>query len=169
MGLGLRTTLPIACDLLEPEAYNIKEIRARMKYSEEKLKYYHDHRGTKELPPLKPGDFVRMKPETGSKEWKAATVVQQHTSPRSYVIDVGGRRIRRNRVTLRTDSPKSHAGYQSCHANIEEAETDPEKPRVMPHAMPPPMPDTYGEATIRLPVRPVSHKENPSKKDTAFT
>ena len=110
-----------------------------------------------------------MKPETGSKEWKAATVVQQHTSPRSYVIDVGGRRIRRNRVTLRTDSPKSHAGYQSCHANIEEAETDPEKPRVMPHAMPPPMPDTYGEATIRLPVRPVSHKENPSKKDTAFT
>ena len=73
--LGPRTTLLIACDLLEPEAHNIKEIRARMKYGEEKLKYYHDHRGTKELAPLKPGDFVRMKPETGSKEWKAATVV----------------------------------------------------------------------------------------------
>ena len=73
--MGPRTTLLIACDLLEPEAHNIKEIRARMKYGEEKLKYYHDHRGTKELAPLKPGDFVRMKPETGSKEWKAATVV----------------------------------------------------------------------------------------------
>ena len=48
-------------------------------------------------------------------------------------------------MTLRTDSPKSHAGYQSCHANIEEAKTDPEKPRVMPHAIPPPMPDTHTE------------------------
>ena len=145
MGLGLWTTLPIACDLLEPEAHNIKEIRARMKYGKEKLKYYHDCRGTKELPPLKPGDFVRVKPETGSKDWKAATVVQQHTSLRSYIVDVGGRRMGRNRVALRTDSPKSHAGYQSCHANIEEAETDPEKPRVVPHAVPPPMPDTRME------------------------
>ena len=58
------------------------------------------------------------------------------------MVDVGGRRIRRNRVALRTDSPKSHARYQSCHANIEKAETDPEKPRVVPHAVPPPMPDT---------------------------
>ena len=43
----------------------------------------------------------------------------------------------RNRVALRTASPKSHAGYQSCHANIKEAETDPEKPCVVPHAVPP--------------------------------
>ena len=50
-----------------------------------------------------------------------------------------------NRVALRTDSPKSHVRYQSCHANIEKAETDPEKPRVVPHAVPPPMPDTRME------------------------
>ena len=43
-------TLPIACGLLELEAHNIKEIRARMKYGKDKLKYYHDRRGTKELP-----------------------------------------------------------------------------------------------------------------------
>ena len=49
MGSRLRTTLPIACGLLEPEAHNIKEIRARMKYGKEKLKNYHDRRGTKEL------------------------------------------------------------------------------------------------------------------------
>ena len=70
-----------------------------MKYDKEKLKYYHDRRGTKELSPLKPGDFVGVKPETGSKEWKAATVVQ-HTSPRFYMVDVGGRRIRGNRDRL---------------------------------------------------------------------
>ena len=107
MGSRLRTTLPIACGLLELEAHNIKEIRARIKYGKEKLKNYHDRRGTKELPPLKPGDFVRVKPETGSKEWKAATVVQQHTSPRSYIVNVGGRKIRRNRVVLRTDHHQS--------------------------------------------------------------
>ena len=45
-------------------------------------------------------------------------------------------------MALRTDSPKSHAGYQSCHANIEEAETGPKKPHVVLHAVPPPMPDT---------------------------
>ena len=73
MGRRLRTTLPITCGLLELEAHNIKEIRARIKYGKEKLKNYHDRRGTKELPPLKPGDFVRVKLETGSKEWKAAT------------------------------------------------------------------------------------------------
>ena len=38
----VKSTLPIACGLLEPETHNIKEIRARMKYGKEKLKYYHD-------------------------------------------------------------------------------------------------------------------------------
>ena len=52
MGRRLRTTLPIACGLLELEAHNIKKIRARMKNDKDKLKYYHDRRGTKELPPL---------------------------------------------------------------------------------------------------------------------
>lgn len=49
---------------------------------------------------------VRVKPEHESKEWKAATVLQQyarHAFPRSYVLDIGGRRISRNRVTLLTD------------------------------------------------------------------
>ena len=86
-----------------------------MKYGKEKLKYYHDRQGTKELPPLKPGDFVRVKPETRSKEWKAATVVQQHTSPRSYIVDVGGRRIRRNRMPPMPDTrmEKLPLDYQS--------------------------------------------------------
>ena len=36
MGRRLRTTLPLACGLLEPEANDIKEIRERMKYVKEK-------------------------------------------------------------------------------------------------------------------------------------
>ena len=36
MGRRLKTTLPLACGLLEPEAHDIKEIRVRMKYGKEK-------------------------------------------------------------------------------------------------------------------------------------
>ena len=78
MARRLRTTLPIAQDLLKAEAH--------MRGIKDKQKYYYDRRGTKELPGLKFGDYVRVV----SKEWKATTVVQHHTSLRSYVIDAGG-------------------------------------------------------------------------------
>ena len=116
MGRRLRT-LPIARGLLESETYNIKGVKARMKHAREQQKYFYDRQCNKDLLPLKPGDPVRMKPEPGSKEWRAATVVQKHALPMSYVVDVGGRRIRRNRVAMRIDSAKSHAEYQKCQPN----------------------------------------------------
>ena len=88
-----------------------------MKYAREQKKYFYDRQCNKDLPPLKPGDPVRMKSEPGSKEWRDATAVQKHALPRSYVVDVGGRKIRQNRVALRIDSAKSHAEYQKCHPN----------------------------------------------------
>ena len=112
MGCRLGTTLPMATGLLKPETYNAQEIKRSFQKARDKQKYHYDRRGTRELPPLKQGDHVRVKPEHGSKEWKAATVVQGHASPRSYVVDTGSRRIRRNRVALRADRPESHAGYQ---------------------------------------------------------
>ena len=75
MGRRLRTTLPIVRGLLEPETHSTQKIKARMKHGKDKQKYYHDRQGTKELPPLKSGDHVRVKPEPGLKEWRAATVV----------------------------------------------------------------------------------------------
>jgi len=90
MGRRLRTTLPIARGLLEPETHSTHKIKARMKRGKDKQKYYHDRQGTKELPPLRSGDQVRVKPEPGLKEWRAATVVQKHVLPRSYVVEVGG-------------------------------------------------------------------------------
>ena len=69
---------------------------------------------------------MRVKPEHGSKEWKAATVVQSHASPRSYVADTGSSRIRRNRVALRADRPESLAGYQRRHhaSTLQQPEQD---------------------------------------------
>ena len=117
-GRRLRTTLPIVQDLLKPEAYNSREIKRRMKDAKQRQKYYYDRRSAKEQPCLKPGDHVRVRPNPGSREWRAATVVQGRTSPRSYVVDTGGQRIRRNRLALRTDTEKSYIGYKRCHPNI---------------------------------------------------
>ena len=96
MGRRLRTTLPIAHSLLEPETHSTKKIKARTKHGKNRQKYYHDRQGTKELQPLKPGDHVRVKPDPRSKEWRTVTVVQKDVLPRSYVVEVGGQRIRRN-------------------------------------------------------------------------
>ena len=135
MGRRLRTTLPIARGLLEPETHNIQKIKARMKRGKDKQKYYHDRQRTKELPPLKSGDHVRVKPELGSKEWRAATVVQKHVLPRSRVVEVGGQRIRCNRVALRKDPTKSHMGYRKRHGNIvQQTEPEPDKPMRHPHS-----------------------------------
>ena len=68
MGCRLRTTLPMATGLLKPETYNAQEIKRRFQKAKDKQKYHCDHHGTRELPPLKPGDHVRMKPEHLSKE-----------------------------------------------------------------------------------------------------
>ena len=60
-------------------------------------------------------------------------MVQQHASPRSYVVDVRSRRIRRNRVALRTDSSRSCAGFWKRYANsIPGPEPDPGNPHVVP-------------------------------------
>ena len=66
MGHRLRTTLPIARSLLEPETHSTKKIKARIKHGKDKQKYYHDLQGTKELTSLRPGDHVRVKLERGS-------------------------------------------------------------------------------------------------------
>ena len=133
MGRRLRTTLPTARGLLQPETHSAQKIKARIKHGKVKQKYYHDRQGTKELPPLRSGDHVRVKPEPGSKEWRAATVVQKHVLPRSYVVEVGGQRIRRNRVALRNDSVKSHMGYRKHHGKIaQQTEPEPDKTHAAP-------------------------------------
>ena len=76
----------MATGLLKPEIYNAQEIKRSFQKAKDKQKYHYDRHGTRELPPLKPGDHVRVKPEHGSKEWKAATVVQSHASLWSYEV-----------------------------------------------------------------------------------
>ena len=110
------------------ETHSTQKVKARKKHGKDKQKYHRDRQGTKELPPLRSCDHVRVKPEQGSKEWRAVTVVQKYDLPKSYVVEAGGQRIRCNRVALRNDSTKSPMGYRKSHRNIvQQTEPEPEK------------------------------------------
>lgn len=102
MGRRPRNILPAASSLLQPKSYNNKEVKQHLHLEKAKQKYYYDSRGTKELQPLKPGQSVRMAPLPGHPTWSPAVVVKHHSSPRSYVVESGGRKYRRNRFHLRS-------------------------------------------------------------------
>ena len=93
-----RSRMPIARGLLEPAVYNAVDVNRRMRQLKTKQKHYHDRNSTKELPPLLPGEHVRVRPEQGSKVWTPAVVKQHHNAPRSYIVDTGRRQLRRNRL-----------------------------------------------------------------------
>lgn len=160
MDRRLRTTLPMATGLLKPETYNAQEIKRSFQKAKDKQKYHYDRHGTRELPPLKPGDQVRVKPEQGSKEWKAATVVQSHASPRSYVVDTGSRRIRRNRVALRADRPESHDVYQRRRASTLQ-HPEPEQESDTPDTDTATQPSS-GETLMRKPVQVFRDSQEPT-------
>ena len=98
----IRTTLSTLTKVLEPKLSNhtaIKraDIKAKWGYKES----FNKRNGARELPKLQPGDWVRAKLDN-EKQWTTgAKVVREDQSPRSYIIDTGGRRFRRNRRHLR--------------------------------------------------------------------
>ena len=63
---------------------------------------------------LQPGAKVRMQPWTDSREWKPATVVRHHHTPRSYVVQAeDGRKYRRNRQQLRGCPAPGHGSLNA--------------------------------------------------------
>ena len=103
---------------------------------------------------------MRVKPEHGSKEWKAATLVQSHASPRSYVVDTGSCRIRHNRVALRADRSEAHAGYQLRHASTLQ-QPEPEQESDTPDTDTAPQPPS-GETLMRNPVQVFGDGQEPT-------
>ena len=100
MSRRTRTLLPTATRLLKPQV--VEGVAEKIKLRRQKAKQSYD-RGSKELPELKVGQPVRVKPSPsqGNKKWQLGTCLQQ-VAPRSYIVDVNGREYRRNRKFLRT-------------------------------------------------------------------
>ena len=112
MSRRLRTKLPVVKSQLLPVTYDLANIRRRLDAAKEKQKRYHDRHAAEDLPVLLPGDPVRMQiPDT--KDWLPATVVEHHSSPRSYSVECNGRKYRRNRKFLRLSTYRAHTQHQT--------------------------------------------------------
>ena len=76
------------------------------------------------------------------------------------MVDIGGRKIKRNRVALRTDRPESHAGYQRRHASVLQ-QPEPEQESDTPDTDTAPQPPS-GETLMRRPVQVLGDGQEPT-------
>ena len=104
MGRCLRTQIPMTREMLKPQLYDPEEVLPKLKERQRKQQLQHD-KTAKELPPLRNGEFVRVR--EGNK-WKPAKVTEILPSPRSYKVETEREDYRRNcRHLLRTEELKT--------------------------------------------------------------
>lgn len=101
MGRHLTNKFPSRRELLTPTAYNCQDIMQRLNQQKANLKFYHDSKSASDLPPLRPGNQVRMAPSPGSKMWNPAIIVKRRVSPCSHIVESGQHEYRPNRRHLR--------------------------------------------------------------------
>ncbi|KAG5861038.1 hypothetical protein JTB14_009951 [Gonioctena quinquepunctata] len=98
----LRDTLLAHSGLLKQEGVNTEDVRRKLIKNQHVQKYYYDKKGVKNLPKVKKGDKIVMRKDG---IWEPGTVVGEHQSPRSYIVeDDSGKILRRNRKLLKTSS-----------------------------------------------------------------
>ena len=96
MNRRLRGSLPFTAKSLEPSVP--EGAKSQLQNRQKKQKNQYD-KHTKSLPTLKSDDVVRHQTSTS---WEPATIVQRHSTPRSYdLITARGNIIRRNRRHLK--------------------------------------------------------------------
>jgi len=114
MGHRLRNKLPMMECLLQPASNNQQEVSRYLEKTKETQKKYHDSHASKDMKKLQPGTKVQLQPWTDSKEWKPATVVKHHHTPRSYVVQAeDGRKYHRNRQHLRVCPAPGHGSLNA--------------------------------------------------------
>ena len=118
-----RALLPLTSELLKPS--NIpSDCKQKMVDSKKRQAMYYD-RTAKDLPVLKEGDVIRMKPyKKGDKSWKKG-VVQSKLGDRSYEVKTENGTFRRNRVDLRkTKENPPDSDSTSTSVNFEEIQDE---------------------------------------------
>ena len=97
-GRKLRTSIPVHPTQLIPKWPDFELVRQRDEKDQalQKADFDKRHR-TKELPKLRPGDEVFIQ---GPDDNSSGVVQEEHTTPRSYIIETPSGRIRRNRRAL---------------------------------------------------------------------
>ena len=104
LGRRCKTLLPTTTPLLKPQ-YATKVDAQAIRRLKEKQKFYYN-RHVKPLPPLSPGETVRMQ-LPGEKTWSPGICMGQ-SGPRSYNVKVGEQEYRRNRrQVMQTKEPQA--------------------------------------------------------------
>ena len=99
----MRTLVPVTSQLLEPIMTNRDEITSRLKQRQDRQRHDYNRR-SRRLPALKEGDIVWVEPLVpGQNKWKTGKVITKD-GVNSFIVEIGGKRYRRNRVNLRLAS-----------------------------------------------------------------
>lgn len=89
-------------DTLLSKSQNLDIIKKSLQPVKDKYKASFDNRfKSKELLLLYPTDPVRIMPQQGQIDWIPGVIVRYHKAPRSYMVQVGNRQLRRNRKHIR--------------------------------------------------------------------
>ena len=120
LGRRAKTSIPITECLLVPDSQHLTcNVAQQHKKLVDKAKY---DRHAKDLPPLKAGDSVRIKPVAlGDKVWIKGSVLQR-LDERSYVVSDGRKVIRRNRRVLKpipTENPSEAMNENTNPASLQ--------------------------------------------------
>ncbi|XP_014673078.1 PREDICTED: uncharacterized protein LOC106813460 [Priapulus caudatus] len=95
------SNLPIKVTPSQWTTHDPDKVQERLKQRQDTQKHYHDRTGTKDLPPLCPGQFVTLQ-DHNSGHWSPAKVIEKCLEPRSYMVETpNGGILRRNRKQLR--------------------------------------------------------------------
>ena len=107
LGRRIRTTLPAVARQFRyrpPDQQVVESSEVHAKYEYERQ--YNKRQGAKDLPPLKPGDRVRVRLDVEKLWSKEGTIVQPHDTPRSYIVETSdGGTYRLNRKHLLSVPP----------------------------------------------------------------
>ena len=164
MSRMLRDRLPASSAQLMPAIVDAR-LQLEQKQQQEKRQYDMD---AKEMPPLSPGDSVRVQK---GRTWVPAQVIRvDDTNPRSYIVSCNGSHLRRNRrhllYTPRIPPPRAYDPVLFDDDDHEEAEAPP----VIPQG--PPQPDRPPNAVAPAPapapapaVRPRRPAQRPKRFD----
>ena len=165
-GRRTRTLLPTTQSLLKPRnPVNPESIHLRSN-QERQAKYYN--RTARDLPILKPGDTVRMKPfALGQKSWDKAHVTKR-LDERSYEVQSAGTTFRRNRQHLvktrqptqfeqsvRDQATPNEIHDQQTSSNTRTSQTRPERTRLRPS----PHRSLAGQKNVIPPLASHPHRE----------
>ena len=137
MSRNLRSILPTTSNHLRPSVVRPEFARERMEQKQATQRHYYNQ-GARKLKPLASGEEVHIQTKSGN--WKPVTVLDQHSTPRSYIVRTSdGSEYRRNRRHLLTtrsqctnenpreqgDKPETSTASSEGHERVEETGSEP--------------------------------------------